>query len=88
MDPRCVPPCIRARNWTRTSTSLSDTATSTLRVYHSTIRANKTDSGVTIVRILSPFSAGVSACRTVTGARRVRSQLDGCHVAGNSLSAS
>lgn len=41
MNPRCVPPCIRARNWTRTSTSLSDTATSTLRVYHSTIRAKQ-----------------------------------------------
>lgn len=41
MNPRCVPSCIRARNWTRTSTPLSGTATSTLRVYHSTIRAKQ-----------------------------------------------
>lgn len=63
-----------------------DTDTSSQRVYHSATCANKTDSGVTIVRILPPFSAGVSACRNVTGARRVRSQLDGYLIAGNSLS--
>lgn len=49
-----------------------DTDTSSQRVYHSATCANKTDSGVTIVRILPPFSAGVSASWTVNRPLRVK----------------
>lgn len=56
-----------AHDWSRTSTPLWGTGASGQRVYHSTTCAKMTDQVVNSVRIIPPFSAGVSACRSWQG---------------------